>query len=81
MPGQSYVERFPNYWSLRDSFVQIVDQANCSSQDAFDAISSHCRAGLIQSRCKSFFTRYANSLGLLGEDIALPIWFWEETAG
>ena len=69
-----------NYASSSRCVTELQTRLACTKQEACDHIVRFCRAGLIESRCTSFWCEVTKLIDLEEqelENVAIPTWFWD----
>jgi hypothetical protein len=69
-----------NFASAARCVGELVKQLSCTPKEAGDQIVRFCAAGLIDSRCTSFWLEVTDLFGAKeeqAENLSIPSWFWE----
>lgn len=72
-----------NYAASSRCVAELQTRLGCTRNEAADQIVRFCRAGLIESRCASFWHEVTKLIELEEEEleqVAIPPWFWEHCA-
>ena len=72
-----------NYATAALCVEELQKQLSCSKKEAGDHIARFCRAGLVESRCSSYWCEVTDLFGAKEEayeNVAIPSWFWERCA-
>jgi hypothetical protein len=72
-----------NFASASQAMAELQNQLKCTSREAASHIIRFCRAGLVESRCATFWYEVTDLFGPSDnelEQVAIPDWFWEHCA-